>query len=144
MSKELNPADVAPPKRRGIIKWIVAALLLMFAAAAAINLPRGYSDDLSVIGKGKAAVVLVRDKNAVQTFELLDAMNEVSEQYSDKVEFLLVDFDTPQGRSFMEANNAARATLVMFDNEGHFVKILKAPQSASNLRQEISGSLGVN
>ena len=44
----------------GKIKWIVGALLLLFAAAAVMNLPRGYSDDLSRIGKGQAAVVLDR------------------------------------------------------------------------------------
>lgn len=132
-----------PPKRAGKIKWLVGGLFLLFAAAAAMNLPRGYSDDLSRIGQGKAAVVLIRDKNAVQSFDLMGAMDGVRGQYSGAVEFLLTDFNTPQGREFIEANNASKATLVLLDADGKFVKILRAPQTAASLRQEISDSFGV-
>jgi len=134
----------AAPKRARKIKWIVGGLFLLFAAAAAMNLPRGYSDDLSRAGKGKAAVVLIRDKNAVQSFDLMNVMDSVRSQYSGSVEFLLTDFDTPQGKAFIEATHAARATLVLLDAEGNPVKILQAPQTAENMRQEIAASFGVN
>lgn len=145
MSQADKEAGDAPaPKRAGRIKWIVGGLFLLFAAAAAMNLPRGYSDDLSRTGKGTAAVVLIRDKNTVQSHELMNAMDSVRGQYAGTVEFLLTDFDTQQGRAFIAANNAARATLVLLDADGNFVKILRAPQTAESLRQEISGSFGVN
>ena len=107
-----------------------------------MNLPSGYSDDLSRIGKGKAAVVLVRDKNAVQTFDLMDVMNGIRDQYAGQVEFLLTDFDTPQGRAFIAANGAARATLVLLDVNGKLVKVLYPPQTAGNVQQEITAALG--
>ncbi|MBI5429796.1 MAG: hypothetical protein HY938_04980 [Nitrosomonadales bacterium] len=145
MSQSDKQTEVsAPSKRSGKIKWIVGGLFLLFAAAAAMNLPRGYSDDLSRIGKGKAAVVLIRDKNAVQSFELIDVLDSVRAQYAGRVEFLLTDFDTPQGRAFIEANSAARATLVLLDANGKFVKVLKAPQTAGSVQQEIAVSFGVN
>jgi hypothetical protein len=132
----------AAPGRGGKIKWIVIGLLLLLAAIVVMNLPKGYSDDLSRIGKGKPAVVLVRDKSAVQSFELMNSLNGIRDQYAGQVEFLLTDFDTPEGRAFMKANNAARASLVLFDASGKPVNILHAPQTAGTLRQQIGGMIG--
>lgn len=130
------------PARARKIKWVVAGLLLLLVATVMMNLPRGYSDDLSHIGKGKAAVVLVRDKNAVQSFDLMNVLEGLRDKYSGQVEFLLTDFDTPEGRAFITANNAARVTLVLFDASGKPVKVLYAPQTAENVQQEIAGILG--
>jgi hypothetical protein len=134
----------APSKGSRKVKWIVGGILLLIAAAAAMNLPRGFNDDLSRIGKGKAAVVLVRDKNAVQSFDLMSVLNDIRDKYTGRVEFLLTDFDTPEGRAFIAANKAARVTLVLFDASGKPVKVLYAPQTAENVQQEIAGTLGVN
>jgi hypothetical protein len=122
------------------IKWIVVGWLLV--ATVIMNLPRGYSDDLSRIGKGQAAVVLVRDKNAVQSFDLMNVLKGIRDKYAERVEFLLTDFDTPDGRTFITANNAARATLVLFDANGKPVKVLYPPQTAENVQQEIAGIPG--
>jgi len=145
MSQADKESEVTTPSKRARkIKWIVGGLFLLFAAAAAMNLPRGYSDDLSRIGKGKAAVVLIRDKNTVQSFDLMNVMDSVRDQYAGKVEFLLTDFNTPQGRAFIETNKAARATLVLLDADGNLITVLSAPQSAASLQQEIAASFGVN
>ena len=124
------------------IKWIVIGLLLSFLVAIVVmNLPRGFSDDLSRIGKGKAAVVLVRDKFAVQSFDLMEVMNGIRNQYAGQVEFLLTDSDTPEGRAFITANGAARVSLMLLDAEGKPVKILYPPQTAESLQQEIAAVL---
>ncbi len=132
----------ATPGRASKVKWIVIGLLLLLVAIVVMNLPKGYSDDLSHIGKGKPAVVLVRDKSAVQSFELMNLLNGIRDQYAGQVEFLLTDFDTPEGREFMKANNAARASLVLFDAGGKPVNILYAPQTAETLQQQIGGMIG--
>ena len=136
---EQNVAAASPRKR--IIKWVVAALFVLLAVVAVMNLPRGYSDDLSRIGKGKAAIVLIRDKNAVQTFDLMEVMNGIRDQYAGQVEFLLTDFNTPQGRAFMAANEAPRVTLVLLGADGKKVKVIYPPQTAENLQQEIAAVL---
>ncbi len=137
-----NVAAASP--RAGKIKWVVTAFFVLLAAVTVMNLPRGYSDDLSRIGKGKAAVVLVRDKNAVQTFDLMEVMNGIRDQYAGQVEFLLTDFDTAQGRAFIAANGAARATLVLLDANGKLVKVLYPPQTGGNVQQEIGAVLGIS
>jgi hypothetical protein len=130
------------PMRSRKIKWIVVVLLLLLVGIVVMNLPSGYSDDLSRIGKGRAAVVLVRDKNAVQSFDLMNVLDGIRDKFAGRVEFLLTDFDTPEGRAFITANHAARATLVLFDANGKPVKVLYAPQTTENVQQEIAGILG--
>ncbi len=126
------------------IKWIVGAIFLIFATAVAMNLPRGYNDDLSRIGKGQPTLVLVRDKNAVQSFDLMNVLNGIRDRYAGRVEFLLTDFDTPEGKAFIAASNAARATLVLIDANGKPQKILYAPQTGESVQQEIAATLGVH
>ena len=123
-------------------KWAVFGLLILVVAIVAMNLPRGFSDDLSRIGMGKAAVVFVRDKNAVESMGLMNLLDSVRGQYAGQVEFLLTDYDTPQGRAFIATNHAARITLVLFDAGGKQVKILTAPQTAASLQQEITNITG--
>jgi len=139
---EVEQLTEAPGHARKI-KWVVVGLLLLLVATVVMNLPRGFSDDLARIGKGKAAVVLVRDKNAVQSFDLIQVMNGIRDQYAGQVEFLLTDFDTPEGRAFITANDAARVTVVVFDANGNKVNILYPPQTAESMQQAIAASLRV-
>lgn len=138
---EVDQPPVSPARSK--TKWIVIGLLLLLVAVVIMNLPRGFSDDLSRIGKGKATAVLVRDKNAVQSFDLMEVMNGIRDQYAGQVEFLLTDSDTPEGRAFITANGAARVTLVLLDAEGRLIKILYPPQTAESLRQELAAVLKV-
>ncbi len=124
-------------------KWVVIASVILFIAFAfEFLLPKGFSDDLSLIGKGKPAVVLVRDNQTVQSHELIDVMNALRERYSAKVEFLLTDHNTPKGETFMAENQTTRATLVLMDAQGKKVKILRAPQTEESLAQELDAVLG--
>ena len=137
-----NPEVVALSNSSGKIKWIVGGMLLLFAAVIAMNLPRGYSDDLSRIGKGKVAVVLVRDKNAVQSFDLMEVMDAVRGKYDGQVEFLLTDSDTPEGRAFIADKGAARVTLVVLDGNGKTLDVLSPPQTAAGVQQAITVAIG--
>lgn len=132
---------VAAPSRSRKIKWVIIIFFVALAAVGVMNLPRGYSDDLSRIGKGKVAVVLVRDKNAVQTYDLMEVMNDIRDEQADRVDFLLTDFDTPQGKAFMAANGAGRATLVLLDRNGKRVNVLYSPQTTVSLKEEIAAAL---
>ena len=137
-----NPGVAAVSNRPGKVKWIVGGMLLLFAVVIAMNLPRGYSDDLSRIGKGKVAVVLVRDKNAVQSFDLMEVMNAVRDRYAGQVEFLLTDSDTPEGRAFIADKGAARVTLVVLDGNGKTLDVLSPPQTAAGVQQAITVAIG--
>jgi len=139
---ESGQVAISAPNRSGKGKWIVGAALAVFAAVIALNLPRGYSDDLSLIGKGKVAVVLVRDKSAVQSLDLLEVLNTVRDQYAGQVEFLLTDFDSAEGRAFIADKGAARVTLAVLDGDGKMARLLSPPQTAANVQQAITAAAG--
>ena len=73
----------------------------------------------------------------------MEVMNGIRDQYAGQIEFLLTDFDTPQGRAFIAAHGAARVTLVLLDAGGKLVKVLYPPQTAESVQQEIAVALGV-
>jgi thioredoxin-like negative regulator of GroEL len=125
-----------------MMKWAVFGLLILAVVTVVMNLPRGFSDDLSLIGTGKPAVVLVRDKNTVESQVLMDVLDKVRGRYSGRVEFLLTDYDTQQGRKFVADHHAASTTLVLFDADGKQLKILTAPQTAASLEQAITNIIG--
>lgn len=137
-----NPEVAALANGSGKVKWIVGGMLLLFAAVIAMNLPRGYSDDLSLVGKGKVAVVLVRDKSVVQSSDLLEVLNTVRDQYAGQVEFLLTDFDSAEGRAFIADKGAARATLAVLDGDGKMASLLSPPQTVASVEQAITSAAG--
>jgi hypothetical protein len=137
----LDAGAATKPNHVRKFKWLAVAFFVVLAAVAVMNLPRGFSDDLSLVGKGKPSLVFIRDKNAVQTFSILEVMNGIRDKYAGQVEFLLTDFNTPQGRSFMASNEAPNVTLVLLDAGGKKLKIIYPPQTAESLQQEIDGAL---
>lgn len=140
----MNEQNITTASKSSKTKWIVIAGVLLFIGFAfKFLLPRGFSDDLSRIGKGKPAVVLVRDNQTVQSHDLIDVMNALRDQYSVKIEFLLTDHNTPKGETFMAENGTTRATLVLMDAQGNKIKILHAPQTEASLAQELDSLTGV-
>lgn len=133
----------AAAAKSGMTKWIVLGLILVLAVVAVMILPRGYSDDLTRVGKGQPTIVLIREKNAVQSFDLLSVMDSLRDQYAGKVEFLLTDYGTTETAVFMETYKASKVTLVMLDAGGKLVKILYAPQTVDSVKQEIANGFGV-
>ena len=125
-----------------MIKWAVFAVLVLAVVIVAMNLPRGFSDDLTRIGKGKPAVVFVRDKDAVESMGMINLLGDVRGQYAGRVEFLLTDYDTPEGRAFIATSHAAPITVVLFDAGGKQLKILAAPLTAASLEKEINSITG--
>ena len=141
---ESEAKEATAGSKRGLwIKLAVVTLVLLFVGIAVMSLPKGYSDDLSVLGKGKVAVVLIRDKNAVESFDMQAVMDSLREHYSGEVDFLLTDFNTSEGKAFMKVSGSDRTNLVLVDTKGQPVKVLRAPQSPGNVQQEISTLFGV-
>lgn len=129
-------------KKSGMTKWIVIAAVIAFLGGAfKFLLPKGYSNDLSLIGKGKAVMVLVRDNQTVQSHDLMEVMDNLRDQYQGTIEFLLTDYNTPQGTAFIKQNEASRVSLVLFNAQGNRTKVLHAPQDAGSLADELDALL---
>lgn len=89
-----------------------------FLALAVMVLPKGFSDDLSKVGQGMPAVVLIHDKNSVGSLNLMSLLGKVRSDYADKLEFVVVNIDSAEGQMFREQQNIAGIVAVLFDSNG--------------------------
>ncbi|NOX42762.1 MAG: hypothetical protein GXP19_03385 [Gammaproteobacteria bacterium] len=97
---------------------IVIVGVCVFLAVAVMLLPKGFSDDLSIIGKNMAAVVLTHDKNSVESLEYMTLLNTVRSNYTGKVNFLVVDVNTREGQAFRQQQRVGAVVLVFFSPDG--------------------------
>ena len=93
-------------------------------AAAVMLMPKGFKDDLSLIGQGSVSVVLVHDKNLVAGTTTMELLNKVRSDYEGTVNFLAVDVVTPIGRTFMREQGVNVIDLVVFDQDGAMKRVM--------------------
>lgn len=140
MGKSTDPL-AAQPSRRNSRLWFTLLIILLIVgfAGALINLlPRGYSQDLSLIGKGKNVVVLVHDHNKVASLETMNAINTLRDTHEERVTFLVADLFTREGKDFAEKYDTPFPALVFFAPNGERLKTLYGQQDADTIRNTMS------
>jgi hypothetical protein len=110
-------------KRTTLIVLLVIGLLL---AGVVTLLPRPFSDDLSLIGKGSSSVVLTHDKNLLVSQTTMELLNKVRSDYEPNVHFLVVDVATLKGREFMQRHQVGAVSLLFFGPDGRRKSLLEA------------------
>ena len=131
--------NTAPPvKKSPVVKVIVAIFILGMLWLVVANLPRGYSRDLSQIGKGKNVVVQVHDHNLVGSIDLMESLNTLRPEYAGSVEFVVADLLTPEGRAFAATHNVSAVTLVFFAPDGTQRGGVKGVQELNVLRNSLN------
>ena len=117
-----------------IIKLIVILVIFGVFAVGVMLLPKGFKDDLSVIGQGSVSVVLVHDKNLVGSGKIMEVMNKVRTDNEEEVNFLAVDVNTPIGRNFMQEYDVGSIAVVFFGRDGSKNEVFKRGINESELR----------
>ena len=135
-----NPYQFA--RTRAWPKLLAIGVILLAIVIAIWNLPHGYSTDLTVIGKGKPALVQVFDPNQVLSLELMETVNGIRGEYEGRVEFLLADLNREGGRAFAEQQGTKPPALVMFAPNGAKITTLSGPQTAEDLKKLLGKALG--
>lgn len=120
---------------------ITVTIVVLALALAATLLPRGFNDDLSRIGQGHPAVVLVNDKETVASHELMNLLNGIRGDYEDRVEFLVTDVATPEGQDFTAAQRVGHSLLVLFDGAGNRIAVIDGIRDAQILRSTLEARL---
>lgn len=113
-------------------KWLTLLLIVAALAFVVIMLPRGFSEDLSVIGQGKNVVVVVHDKEGVQSMNLMSMVNKVRGEYADRIEFRVADVNTREGQVFAEKHQASSASLILFARDGRRLGIVDGENGAQD------------
>ncbi len=108
-----------------------------FWAIAIMLLPKGFNDDLSKIGQGMAAVVLIHDKSSIQSLDLMTLLNKVRPDYAGKVEFFVVNVNSKEGQMFRQQQNVGAVVLVFFSPNGTKRGTLGNSKGETELRSEL-------
>ncbi len=117
---------------------MVITLVVIVGAGALIftQLPRGaFSTDLSRIGQGTPALVVARDISFVAGAEVMDMLNTMRPEFSDRVEFLAVNLGNPQGQGFARQHRMQDGTVVLFSGDGTRIGVLDRPSTQREVRQ---------
>ncbi|MBI2778550.1 MAG: hypothetical protein HYX62_02000 [Gammaproteobacteria bacterium] len=113
-------------------KWLTLLLIIAALAFVVVKLPRGFSEDLSVIGQGKNVVVVVHDKEGVQSMNLMSMVNKVRGEYADRIEFRVADANTREGLAFAEKHQASSASLILFARDGRRLGVVNGESGAQD------------
>lgn len=123
-------------------RLVTFAFVLAVATIAISLLPRGFSEDTSLIGKGTNVLLLVHDSNILQSADTMAAMNEIRDEYAGRLEFIVADIQTPPGKAFADRNGFQPVALVFFSANGENLQTLYTPQTGASLRQELNRVFG--
>ena len=123
--------------RSSLITIVVIVVLLGIAVKM---LPKGYNDDLSKIGQGTNIVVLVQNKGASQSMDLINLLDRVRDDYEDRVDFLIADIDTPEGKAFAQRQQLDSSMLVFFAPDGTRLKVTDSNINEAGLRMALDNA----
>ena len=139
-----NHTAAAPKKSRLTTNLIIAVFMLSIIGLAAWNLPRGYSVDLTLIGKGKNIVVQVHDHNLVDSTHLMGNLSAVRGEYNGTIEFVVADLNLAAGQAFAKAHKVDPATLLFFSPDGDYLGNVQGVQAPGDLRNILNKAFNLS
>jgi hypothetical protein len=106
--------------KKPIVILVVVALVLGLGFLAIQVTPKPMSSDLSLVNEDKPAVVLAYENFSPTGGEALARLKQIRPDYQARINFVVADIGTPDGRAF-----AARYRLV----DGQAVILTRAKQA---------------
>jgi len=116
------------------------AVVIVLVGVLSTLLPRGYKDDLSGIGKGVGTVVLIHNKNGVQSLNLMGVVDKVRSDFEGHVDFLIAEVDSPKGSAFIQAQQVKDVGLVFFSADGQRLRFVNSTIDKTALRAELASA----
>lgn len=126
----------------GLARWhkalIYLAITLGVLALVWSQLPRQpYSTDLSRIGLGQPAMVLAYDIKSMGGMEVMAMMDDLRDDYAQRIAFLVAPLGAPQGRAFGQQFGVDNGSVVLFSAQGQAVNTLHLPPNTAALQQAL-------
>lgn len=121
---------------------VVGLLVLLagvFLATGLLRAPMGA--DLSVVGNGRPALVLAYENYSPVGGDALNRLKQVRPDYADRLQFVVADLGTPQGRAFAGRFNLGDGVAVFMTGAGEAMGTLAIPVSEEALRRELDRRL---
>jgi hypothetical protein len=138
----LGISDSMKTRNEGFARRSTLVTMVVIVVAIAImatQLPKAFSDDLSRIGRGTQTAVLIHNKNGVESLKLMSVIDDVRHEFADRIEFLIADVETDQGKSFMRQQQLGDIALVLFAADGTRVSVVDPGLDERQLRAALAG-----
>lgn len=133
----MRATQTTQPKSRLRRGALIIALILVAAGILISLLPRGYSRDLSQIGKAGNVVVQIHDHNQVSSQLFMDALNTLRGDYEGRVTFLVADVYTAEGKDFAAKMGTTSAALILFAPDGEKLSALYGQQDVATIKKAL-------
>ena len=108
-----------------------------------IGVGKPISTDLSVIGRGKPALVLAYDNFSPTGGNALNILRQVRDDYDSRLVFLVADLGTPQGKSFANRYQLKDGQAAFLRANGQLLQVMGIPADERELRNRLESRLAV-
>lgn len=99
------------------------------------------SDNLSMIGQGKPALVLAYENFSPTGGDALNRLRQVRSDYDSRLDFVVADLGTPQGRAFADRHRLSNGQAVFLKPDGQPLRATRIPADEQELRHRLDAKL---
>ncbi len=126
-----------------VIAIIITAVVAVGVAGYVFTMSAGkpISTNLSIIGQGKPALVLAYENYSPTGGEALNRLRKVRKDYDSRLEFVVAEIGTPQGRSFADRYQLFDGQAVFLKQNGEPLQITGIPADEQTLRTQLDTML---
>lgn len=118
---------------------LVALVALGYLLTTGVGKP--ISTDLSVIGQGKPALVLAYENFSPAGGDALNRLRKVRSDYGSRLDFVVADMGTPQGRAFANRYQLVDGQAVFLKQDGQPLRVTSIPADERELRSRLESKL---
>lgn len=122
-----------------IVVFLVAGLLVFRHLPVA-----GYDSDVTRVGQGRPAVVLVYENFAPPSMTAMELFDQVRREYADRLDFLVADIGSPRGQAFIAEHGAHAGQVLTFRGDGTRVRADWLSGDAQALRERLRQDLDLH
>ena len=123
------------------VTTVSLAALIVLGYLLMMGIGKPISTDLSVIGQGKPVLVLAYENYSPAGGDALNRLREVRSDYDSRLDFVVVDLGTPQGRAFANRYQLADGQAVFLKQDGQPLEVTNIPADERELRSRLESSL---
>ena len=123
---------------------VTAALLVTLIALGyllTIGIGKPISTDLSVIGRGKPVLALAYQNFSPTGGDALNRLRQVRGDYDARLDFVVADLGTPQGRTFANRYQLVDGQAVFLKQNGQLLRVTSIPVDERELRSLLKSTL---
>jgi len=119
---------------------LVALVALGYLLTMGVGKP--ISTDLSVIGQGKPVLVLAYENFSPTGGDALNRLRQVRSDYDSRLDFVVADLGTPQGRALANRYQLVDGQAVFLKQDGQPLRVTSIPTDERELRSLLESKLG--